>query len=126
VRSEMRLRLAEAWLKFPGHRDDASRELRRVLSDPTSGDSDRRFAERDLVQSLLADRHLDAARDEVRAHPFDPQATANVARLLHRRRTQRAATVALGALLATGAAAVFLSRRRRLQRLRPLRSPATA
>jgi hypothetical protein len=53
------------------------------------------WPKRDLVGALLAAGELDAARDEVRAHPFDPTAAANVARILHRRLLRRAVSAGL-------------------------------
>jgi hypothetical protein len=122
VRSELRLRIAEGWLKL-GHRAQAAAELQRVVSDPSSGGGDRTWAERDLVESLLAAGRLDAARDEVAAHPFDPKSAADVARLLRRRRLERLTAGGLLTLVALGGGAGFLSRRRRRPGgLRPLRS----
>jgi hypothetical protein len=51
VRSELRLRIGEAWLKLPGHGREGVAALRALVSDPSSGAADRRVAERDLVEA---------------------------------------------------------------------------
>jgi len=103
VRSELRLRVGEAWLRRgDGGRAPAFATLRALLADPRSGDSDRVLAERDLVTALLAAGQLDAARQEVEAHPFDPTSTADVERRVRRRSRARAAAFGALALLALG------------------------
>jgi len=47
VRSELRLRIGEAWLGL-GNRAQGLAELRALVSDPTSGAADRKVAQRDL------------------------------------------------------------------------------
>ena len=111
VRSEIRLRLAQAWLRQPKLRDEALRELRRIVSDPSAGAPDAILAERALVETLLAAGQLDAAQDEVLAHPFDSTATANVARRLHQRLLRR--TVEAGLMALAGFAVLVVGRRRR-------------
>jgi len=111
VRSEIRLRLAQAWLRRPMRRDDALGELRRIVSDPSAGPADVVLAERGLVEALLGDGELDAAEAEVLAHPFDPAASAHVGRRLRRRRLWR--TVEAGLIVVTAFAVVALARRRR-------------
>jgi hypothetical protein len=118
VRSEMRLRIAEAWLRQPAQRADALSELRRVISDPHAGATDAVLAERDLVGALLAAGDLDGARDEVTAYPLDSTTTANVARLVHRRILHRTVTVGLLVLVALLGVAVV--------RVRALRRPLAA
>lgn len=112
VRSELRLRVAEARLRHD--RGDAAglAGLRAVIADARAGASDRRLAERDLVAALLAAGQLDAARAEVQAHSFDRASAAEVERLVRRRSRVRGAGL-LGAvvLLALGATA-YLRRRR--------------
>ena len=49
VRSELRLRVGEAWLKLDRRRPEGAAELRALLSDPSSGAADRKLAERDLA-----------------------------------------------------------------------------
>lgn len=105
VRSELRLRVAEAWLRRDGGQAPAFAMLRALLADPRSGDSDRVLAERDLVTALLAALQLDAARAEVAAHPFDPPSTAEVERRVRRRSQVRGAGLGLLALLALGVGA---------------------
>jgi hypothetical protein len=114
VRSEMRLRIAEAWLRQSAQRAGALSELRRVISDPHTGAADTVLAERDLVEALLAAGDLDGAGAEVRAHPADSTTTANVARLIHRRlvrRTVSAGLLALAALLAVVVLRARMARR---------------
>jgi hypothetical protein len=113
VRSELRVRMAEAWLKL-GRRTEAVGELRRVVSDSSSGDADRVFAERDLVETLLADGQLDVAREEVGAHPFDPKAMAEVGRLVRRRLLHRAIAASLLLLFVVTIGTVVRTGRRRI------------
>jgi hypothetical protein len=58
VRSELRLRIGEAWLRLGSHRADGVAELRALVSDPTSGAADRKLAERDLEPSVRPDRTM--------------------------------------------------------------------
>jgi hypothetical protein len=97
VRSELRLRVAEARLKHDGSHAAALAGLRVIVGDASSGASDRMLAERDLVAALLAAGQLDEARAEVEAHPFDPKSTAEVERLVRRRWLVRVAGI-LGGL----------------------------
>ena len=110
VRSEIRLRLAQAWLRQPSRRAQALAELRSIVSDPSAGQADTVLAEGALVEALLAAGELDAAQKEVQAHPFDPTATASVGRRLHRRSLRR--TVEAGLIVLAASAAVALARRR--------------
>lgn len=114
VRSELRLRVAEAWLRRDGGHAAGLAGLRAVIDDASSGASDRRLAERDLVKALLAKGQLDEARTEVEMHPFDPASTAEVKRLVHRRSQVRGAVVtgALTLLLLALGARVHLRQRR--------------
>jgi hypothetical protein len=118
VRSEARLLVAEAWLRQPARRADALGELRQVVGDPLSAPADSRYAERDLVEGLLTDGRLDDAAREARAHPFDPQAAAEVRRLLRRRLLRRAA---YAELLAALLLAMALTGRARASRRRAAR-----
>jgi len=116
VRSELRLRVAEARLRRDGGDAAGLAGLRAVIDDPRSGASDRMLAEPDLVTALLAAGQLDEARAEVKAHPFDPASTAKVERLVRRRWQVRGAGL-LGALallgLALGTRAYLRPRRAR-------------
>jgi hypothetical protein len=114
VRSELRLRVAEARLRRGGPDDEALAGLRAVVEDPSSGGSDRLLAERDLVMALLAAGRLEAARHEVEAHPYDPRSTAEVARRVRRRSLMRAGA---GAVVLLGLALSVAYRRRRHARL---------
>ncbi len=110
VRSEMRLRIAQAWLRQPARRPEAVGELRKIVSDPTAGAADAVLAERDLVDALLTAGQLDAAQEEVTTHPFDPLATAKVGQLLHRRVLRRGGEAGLVALTALAVAIAALRR----------------
>jgi hypothetical protein len=124
VRSETRMLVAEAWLKRAARRDDALGELRRIVADPSSGPADAVFAERDLVEALLADQRLDDAAGEVRAHRFDPKAEAEVQRLMRRRWLRRAAYAEL--LIALALVVVAASVRARVSRRPSVRLGAPA
>lgn len=110
VRAEARALVAESWLKRPMRRDDALSELRKVVDDPSSGSAVAVFAERDLVEALLARKQLDAAADEIRAHPLDSKSAAEVQRLVRRRSLRRAAWTELLAALALVMALVVRAR----------------
>lgn len=114
VRSELRLRVAEARLRQDGRNAAGLAGLRAVIDDPRSGASDRMLAERDLVATLLAAGQLDTASEEVEAHPFDPASTKEVERLVRRRsRLRRAGLVGALALLAIALGATASVRLRR-------------
>lgn len=114
VRSELRLRVAEARLRREGDKAAGLAGLRAVIDDARSGVSDRMLAERDLVAALLAAGQLDLASAEVKAHPFDPVAMAKVERLVHRRSQVRSAgfLAALALLGLTVGVRAFLRTRR--------------
>ncbi len=113
VRSELRLRVAEAQLRRDRSRAIGLAGLHAILDDPSSGDSDRMLAERDLVAALLAAGQLDAARAEVEAHAFDRASTVKVERLVRRRWQLRGGgLVAAMALLALPLGARAYVRRR--------------
>jgi hypothetical protein len=116
VRSEVRLRIAQAWLRQPTRRAEALDELRRIVSDPSAGAADAVLAERALVEAFLAAGQLDAARQEVVAHPFDPTATAIVERQLHRRFLRRTVEAALIAVALAALTVVAFARLRRARR----------
>ena len=59
VRSELRLRIGEAWLRLGNHRAEGVAELRALVSDPTSGAADRKLAEQDLKPSVRPDAEKD-------------------------------------------------------------------
>jgi len=111
VRAELRLRIAEARLRRDAGSEAALVGLRAVVTDQSSGGSDRVLAERDLVTALLRSGRLDDARQEVEAHPYDPRSIGEVARRVHRRSLVRAAAGAV-ALLALALAAWAYGRRR--------------
>jgi hypothetical protein len=122
VRSEIRLRLAQAWLRQPMRRAEALGELRRIVSDPSAGAADAVLAERALVEALLAAGQLDDARQEVLAHPFDAPSTANVARRFHLRSQRRTVEVGLIALAILTIAAVARMRAQVVRRCLAFRS----
>jgi hypothetical protein len=114
VRSEIRLRIAQAWLRQPMRRAEALDQLRRIISDPSAGAADAVLAERGLVGALLAAGQLDAAQEEVLAHPFDPTVAADVGRRLHRRFLRR--TVEVGLIVLAALAVPVVARLRRAGR----------
>jgi hypothetical protein len=59
----------------PARHADALSELSKAVADPYAGAADAVLAERDPVGALPAAGQLDAARDEVKAYPFDPHDT---------------------------------------------------
>jgi hypothetical protein len=108
VRSELRLRIAQAWLRQPMRRAEAMSELRRIVSDPSAGAADGVLAERVLVEALLGAGQLDAAQKEVLTHHVDPTVAADVGRRLHRRFLRR--TVELGLIVLAACAVVAVTR----------------
>ncbi len=127
VRSELRLRVAEARLRRDGGDAAALAGLRALIDDPSSGASDRRLAERDLVAALLGADQLDAAHAEVEAHPFDPASTAEVERLVRRRsQARRVGLLGVLTLLALALGARTLVRLRRARGTRTVQEPVAA
>jgi hypothetical protein len=112
VRSELRLRIAEARLR-QSDLGAAVRELRRILDDPSTGSPDAAVAEHELVTALVAAGDIDAAKEAAIAHPWAAGSVAEVDRLLRRRFLRRASCASSLALLVLGAALVALARRRR-------------
>jgi hypothetical protein len=113
VRSEARVAVAANWLKRPERRLMARAELLKIMEDPSSAAVDARFAERDLVMSLLGDGLLDEAAAVIRQQPLDSSAAERVKELL-RRRTLRRVGLAAGMAVITGL--VGLAVRARLRR----------
>jgi hypothetical protein len=120
VRSEARVVIAENWLKRPGQRSSAREELRKIISDPSSGAADAKLAERDLVTALVGEGRLDEAATIVRDHPLDPAAGERVRDLLRRRSWRRLGFAGGSALLA---AAFVLALRARSRKAHPKAAP---
>ncbi|HEX3757945.1 MAG TPA: hypothetical protein VHW23_04545 [Kofleriaceae bacterium] len=118
VRAESRLLVATAWLG-PLHRPrDAIGLFRRVVTDPTADGMTLRFAERGLVDALIADGRIDAAIQEAQVHAaqLEPEVVTRLQRLQRRRSLLRAAqievAVFIGFVLVTR---VFRSWKRRVR-----------
>jgi hypothetical protein len=98
VRVEARMLVAEAWLGRMHRPDAAIPELRAVTDDPAADPLTARLAERELVDVLVADRKIDEAAAEARAHAsrLDPRFVRQVSRLLVRRALRYAAFGVVG------------------------------
>jgi len=122
VRAESRTLVATAWLGLLHRPRDAVRLLRLVVSDPTADGMNLRFAERGLVDALMADGQVDAAMKEVQVHAaqLDPEVVTRLQRVQRRRTLLRAAQIevvaSVGFALAMG---VYLHRNRRARRAVP-------
>jgi hypothetical protein len=87
--------VATAWLG-PLHRPrDAIRLFRLVAADPTGDGLNLRFAERGLVDALIADGQLDEAATQAQAHAvqLDPEVVRRLQRHQRRRTLVRAAQI---------------------------------
>ncbi len=129
VRAESRMLVATAWLG-PLHRPrDAIRLFRLVATDPTADGMTLRFAERGLVDALIADGQIDAAIKEAQIHAtqLDPAVVIRLQRFQHRRALLRAAqievAVFVGFMLVTR---VYLSWKRRVRGAGPRSTSTTA
>jgi hypothetical protein len=120
VRGDARMLVAETWLRRMNRREDAVRELRKVLDDPWSDRLSATFAERDLVGVWLDDGRLDEAVKELHRYHFDSQSQTTVRELLHRRTLRRSAVLA--AVVLVGGVIFILMRRRRQKLDGPNRS----
>ena len=116
VRAEARMLVATAWLG-PLHRPrDAGDLFRRVATDPAAAGVNLRFAERGLVDALIANGEIDAASKEARAHAaqLDPELVTRLQRLQRRRTLLRLAPVEVAMFVGcTVVARMYLSGRRR-------------
>lgn len=115
VRAESRLLVANAWLG-PLHRPrDAIPLFRQVTTDPTADGMNLRFAERGLVDALIADGQVDAAMKEGRVHAaeLDPQVVSRLLRLERRRTLLRAAQIEVAAFVVFVVVGVVYRRWRR-------------
>jgi hypothetical protein len=118
IRADARLVVAEAWLGRLHRKDDALGMLRLVADDPVADSLTARLAEREIVDTLIAQGRIVRAASEVRAHEgqVDPKFATQV-RKLERRLWLRVASlgeILLFALLVT----VALVRARRRHALR--------
>lgn len=122
VRAESRMLVATAWLGSLHRPRDATRLFRLVATDPTADGVTLRFAERGLVDALIADGQIDAASKEAQVHAtqLDPEVVARLQRLQRRRTLLRVAqievAVFVGFVLVTR---VYLSWKRRARGARP-------
>ncbi len=122
VRAESRMLVATAWLG-PLHRPrDAIRLFRLVATDPTADGMSLRFAERGLVDALIADGQVDAAMKEAQVHAaqLDPAVVTRLQRLQRRRTLLRAAQIEVAVFVGfVVVARVYLSWKRRARRAAP-------
>jgi hypothetical protein len=130
LRAEARMVVAEAWLGRMHRPADALRVLRRVVADPAADSLTSRLAEREIVDTLIAQDRVHEAADEARAH--GEKLDARFAIQVHRVERRRALwTGALAELVLFAALVTFelvrASRRRILSRaLEALRAIAPA
>ncbi len=105
VRAEARLVVAEAWLGRLHRKDDALEMLRQVAGDPAADALTARLAEREILDTWIAEGRVLAAARETRAHESLVDARfAKRMRKLERRFWLRAAAlgeIVVFALLAT-------------------------
>jgi hypothetical protein len=96
-RAEARMLVAEAWLGRMHRTDDALRVLRLVAEDPAADALTSRLAERELVDTWIAQGRLGEAAREVRLHPerVDLRFAKQVLRLERRQMLAVAATAEL-------------------------------
>lgn len=129
VRAESRMLIATAWLG-PLHRPrDAIRLFRLVAADPTADGVNLRFAERGLVDALIADGQIGAAMKEAQVHAaqLDPAVVTRLQRLQRRRALLRAAQIEVVAFVGfVVVARVCLIWKRRTRRAAPRSTWTTA
>jgi tetratricopeptide (TPR) repeat protein len=116
VRAESRMLVATAWLG-PLHRPrDAVDLFRLVATDPTADGVNLRFAERGLVDALIANGEIDAAMKEAQVHAAQlaPEVVTRLQRLQRRRTLLRVAQVEVAVFVGFAVVArVYLDWRRR-------------
>ena len=115
VRAESRMLVATAWLGPLRRPRDAIRLFRLVATDPTGDGVNHRFAERGLVDALVADGQLDEAATEARAHAvqLDPEVVNRLQRHQRRRTLLRAAQIEIAVFVGFLAVARWKRRSRR-------------
>jgi hypothetical protein len=114
VRAESRMLVASAWLGPLRRPRDALRLFRLVATDPTGGQN-LRFAERGLVDALIADGQLDEAATEAQAHAvqLDPEVVHRLQRHQRRRTLVRVAQIEVAVFVGFLAVARWKRRSRR-------------
>ncbi len=91
VRAEARMFVAEALVRMK-RPEEAIALFRKVAGDPSSDSTDAGLARRDLLQAFVAVGQLDDAARQVRTFPAaDPELSAQVRKLVHRRALRRTA-----------------------------------
>ncbi len=95
VRAESRMLVATAWLGPLRRPRDAIRLFRLVATDPTGDGLNLRFAERGLVDALIADGQFDEAAKEAQTHAaqLEPAVMHGLQRHQRRRTLVRAAQI---------------------------------
>jgi tetratricopeptide (TPR) repeat protein len=119
VRAESRMLVASAWLGSLHRPRDAIRLFRLVATDPTVDGMNLRFAERGLVDALIADGQVDAATKEAQVHAaqLDREVVTRLQRLQHRRTLLRAAQIEVAVFIGfVVVARVYLNWKRRARR----------
>jgi hypothetical protein len=116
VRVEARLLVADAWLGRLNRPDDAIALLRLVTAETKIDALTLRLAERELVDTLIAQGRIDEALAEVAAHPtrLDAKFVRQVKRLRTRRVVRFAAMGVLGAFALLAVTALVRARQRRV------------
>lgn len=121
VRAESRVLIATAWLG-PLHRPrDAIRVFRLVASDPTADGMSLRFAERGLVDALLADGQLQEAAKDAQVHTaqLEPAVVSRLQQLQRRRILLRGAQIEIVVFVGFSVTRAYLRRKRRARRATP-------
>ncbi len=97
VRVDAHMLVAEAWLGRLHRPGDGLVLLRKVVDDPEADPVTSRFAEREIVDALVAEGRLDDAVAEAheRANRLDPRFVARTERLVRRRSIWRGALTEL-------------------------------
>jgi|HubBroStandDraft_1064217.scaffolds.fasta_scaffold03891_4 hypothetical protein len=114
VRADARLVVAEAWLGRLHRRADALGMLRQVADDPAADALTARLAEREIVDTLMAQGRIVGAASEVRAHESQVDARfAKQVRKLERRLWLRAAALGVIVLFAVLATLALVRAQRR-------------
>jgi hypothetical protein len=114
VRVEARMFVAEAWLGRLRRPADALPLLRAVSDDPRADPPSSRLAEREIVDTLVAEGRLDEATAEATSHAsqLDPRFVKQTRALVRRRAVRDAAIAELGGFATLAAIALIRAFRR--------------
>ena len=118
ARVEARMVVAEAWLGRLRRPDAAIAVLRKVTGDPAADPLTVRFAEHEIVDTLISEGRLDEAAAEARSNAdrLEPRFVAQTRRLVRRRTLRNAAIVELAVFTAWVLGALMRAQRRHILR----------